>query len=85
MGFDIGSSRSTTANQITTTSVDSFNRAFTNSRNDSNSNNLNIAVGTDESPFLAPGDAVQTTALYVAGALGMVALAAYWLVSRKRS
>lgn len=83
--FDTFTSKTNSAQTNTTVATDSYNRSFVNSRNDSNSNNLNIAVGSSADPFQAPGDAVQKTALYVAALLGVVGLAAYWLVSRNRT
>ena len=65
--FDFGSSRKTSTNTSTVVAVDSYNRSFNSVRNDSNSNNLNIAVGASADPFAAPGDAVQKTALKAAG------------------
>lgn len=81
--FDLFSSKSNVANTTTTVAVDSYNRAFNSSRNNSNSNNLSIALGTDADPFGLPGESLQKSALLVVAALVLAGLAA-WVFVRRR-
>lgn len=76
-GFLFDSNKSSSSS-VTTTNVDSYNRAFNSVRNNSNSGNLNISVGAGGDPFGIPGGDVQKTALYVVAALGLFALIAWW-------
>lgn len=84
MGFDIGSSHSSSAISTVEVATDSYNRAFNSSRNTSDSNNLSIGIGTGSDPFAKPGEALQKSALYVVGALVIAGLLA-WVLVRKRS
>lgn len=80
--FDFGSSKSTSSNTSTSVATDSYNRTFNSVRNDSNSNNLNIAVGSPAAdPFARPGESVQKTALQAAGVV-LVAAAIAWAYGR---
>ena len=81
--FDAFSNKSVNTSTRTEVALDSYNRSFNNVRNDSNSNNLNIAVGASADPFAAPGDAVQKTALKAAGVV-LVAAAIAWAYGRKK-
>lgn len=83
MGFDMFSSRSTSAQTNTTVAVDSYNRAFNSARNTADSNNLNIAVGSSADPFTKSGDALQKSALYVVAAVVVAGLLA-WVFVRKK-
>lgn len=85
MGFDIFSDKKSSAVNTTTVATDSFNRAFNSVRNTADSNNLQIAVGTDANPFVKSADDVVKFAWKVLGIISVFASLA-WLFSllRKR-
>ena len=65
-GFLFDSNKSSSSS-VTTTNVDSYNRAFNSVRNNSNSGNLNISVGAGGDPFGIPGGDVVVAIDGVAG------------------
>lgn len=74
-----GGNKTAVSRSETTTNVDSYNRSFNSVRNVADSNNLTIAVGADAgAAFTKSDDQVKKVALYVAGAVGLAAVLAFF-------